>query len=272
MSKFPKELMRIWPNLIYIVAMPVSFLLAVLLYEPRALCELMRTAEGAVPLHNVYSFNIAITVSILLVSMAAVRLPLYFLRRKIDQTIALFSVRCVIELVVMCAFEALYLTLMDKTEAGYFSFLGKSLSALGTVLMITYIILTLFYLYKSASVSEVIDEGTRLKFYDNRHQLKFATSAGSVLYIESNENYVVIHYLENGIEKRFQLRNSMKSIELLCEKAGFARTHRCFIINPSHIKTIRKDPGGQNFADLGCDRSEGIPISKKYLESISSIL
>jgi DNA-binding LytR/AlgR family response regulator len=64
----------------------------------------------------------------------------------------------------------------------------------------------------------------------------------------------------------------MKSIEPLCEQAGFARTHRCFIVNPMHIKSIRKDTGGVNFADLGCERSEGIPISKKYYDNITALL
>ncbi|MCH5173988.1 MAG: LytTR family transcriptional regulator DNA-binding domain-containing protein, partial [Bacteroidales bacterium] len=47
--------------------------------------------------------------------------------------------------------------------------------------------------------------------------------------------------------------------------------HRCFIVNPAHIKTIRKE-NGQNFAELGCERAEGIPISKKYHDSIASML
>lgn len=271
MNRFPKEFLRLWPNIVYIAAMPVCFLIAVLLYEPKGLCELMHTAEGTVNVQSVYSFNIAITTAILLVAMTAVRLPLYFLRRRIDQTMTMFCFRCTAELVILCAFEALYLVLMDKTSAGYFAFLGRSLSALGSVLLIPYIILSLWYCLKSASEEKPMDEGSRLKFYDNRHQLKFVTSAGAVLYIESNENYVVIHYLENGIEKRFQLRNSMKSIEPLCERAGFARTHRCFIVNPAHIKTIRKE-SGQNFAELGCERAEGIPISKKYHDSIASML
>ena len=92
-----------------------------------------------------------------------------------------------------------------------------------------------------------------------------------MLYIESNENYIIVHYLENAIEKRFQIRTSMKNIEPLCEQAGFARAHRCYIVNPLHVKSIRKGVGGLNFADLGTG-DDGIPISKKYYEGIAAML
>lgn len=272
MRNYPKAFGRFFPNLIYTLAIPASFLAAVLLYEPAALCRLMHTGENVSTIPDLYYFNTVICFAIILGVMVLGRLFLWLMRKKMPMTLWRYSFWCLGEIVLSCAFTALYLVLTSRGEDTWFAFWGRSISSIGSVLIYPYFILSLLYCYLEAGNGEPVGNDTRLKFYDNRHQLKFITEASSVLYIESNENYIVLHYLENGIEKRFQIRNSMKNIEELCERAGFARTHRCFIVNPTHIKSIRKDPGGVNFADLGCEGSEGIPISKKYYPNITSLL
>lgn len=272
MSSYPKAFGRFFPNLLYTLAIPAFFLVGALLYEPAALGRLMHTGEGISPIESIYPFNTAICFAIILGVMIMMRLFFWLMHRRIPMTLWRYFFWCIGEIILICAFTALYLVLTSRGEDSWFAFWGRSISSIGSILIYPYLIITLLYCYLEARNTESAWNDTRLKFYDNRHQLKFITEASSVLYIESNENYIVLHYLENGIERRFQIRNSMKNIEELCEVAGFARTHRCYIVNPLHIKTIRKDPGGLYFADLGCERSEGIPISKKYYSNITSLL
>lgn len=265
MSRFPKAFGRFFPNLVYTLGIPAFFLVSALAYEPAALSRLMATGNSV--------FNIVICFAIIFGVMLVSRLFFWLMHRRMPMTLWRYSFWCIGELLVCCAFTGLYLVLIAPSDYSWFYYFGRSVSAIGSVLIYPYIILFLLYCYLDAlNTRPDASADTRLKFYDNRHQLKFITEASSVLYIESNENYIVLHYLENGIEKRFQLRNSMKNIEPLCEQAGFARTHRCFIVNPLHIKTIRKDTGGYYFVDLGSERSEGIPISKKYYDSITTLL
>lgn len=262
MKGFPKALTRLPSTFIHIGAVPASFLIGALVYEPKALSALM----------NGDSFNIVICAAIILVVTAISRMTLWLIRKRFPSGLWRYSFWCIGEMLVCCAFTGLYLVLMDGArEGGFFHYFGQSVSSIGSILVVPYVFLALLYMALDDSDTAPVD-GMRLKFYDNRHQLKFITEARSVLYIESNENYIILHYLENGIEKRVQIRNSMKNIEPLCEQAGFARTHRCFIVNPLHIKSIRKETGGVNYADLGGERSEGIPISKKYYDSITSLL
>ncbi len=271
MNRFPKDLMRLPAGFIHVAAIPAAFLAAVLMYEPRALSQLMEAGSAHLAISNVQSFNAVICFAILLLCVLVSRLILWLVRKHVPADLWRYSFWCAGELLACCAFCGLYLVLMDHSaQGGYFHYFGKSFSSIGSVIVFPYIILTLLYMALQKPQELSSDSDIRLKFYDNRHQLKFITESSSVLYIESNENYVVIHYLENGIEKKFQLRNSMKNIEPLCERAGFARTHRCYIVNPLHVKMIRKEPGGVNIADLGL--SEGIPISKKYYDSLSAIL
>ena len=272
MARYPKSFGFFFPNLIYALAIPAFFLITVLLYEPEAQCKLMHTGEGISPIDNIYSFNIVICFAIIFGVVAGLRLFFWLMRKQMPMTLWRYSFWCLGELLFCCAFTALYLVLTARGADSWFSFFGRSISSIGSALIFPYVILGLLYCYLDALNADPAGTDARLKFYDNRHQMKFITESRSVLYIESNENYIILHYLENGVEKRFQIRNSMKNIEPLCEQAGFARTHRCFIVNPLHIKTIRKDPGGTPFADLGCERSEGIPISKKYYENITSLL
>ena len=271
MTSFPKALTRLPATFMHIGAIPAFFLISALLYEPKALSALMDAGSSWSDMQGLHTFNIVICFAIILVVTAIARMVLWLIRKHFPADLWKYSFWCIGEILVACAFTGLYLVLMDHSaQGGFFNYFGRSVSAIGSSLIYPYIILTLLYMAIEKPRALEADADARLKFYDNRHQLKFITEASSVLYIESNENYMVIHYLENGIEKKFQLRNSMKNIEPLCERAGFARTHRCYIINPRHVKLIRKEQGGVNVADLGL--SEGIPISKKYYDSIAAIL
>ena len=271
MTNFPKAITRLPASLIHILALPVSFMAAALMYEPKALGVLMGSGSDFTQIDNLHSFNIVICFAIILVVVAIFRMTLWLTRKHFPADLWRYSFFCISEMLVCCAFTGMYLVLMDHGAAGgYFNYFGRSVSSIGSMMIMPYVILTLLYMALEKPQAISPDSDIRLKFYDGRHQLKFITEASSVLYIESNENYIIIHYLENGVEKKMQIRNSMKNIEPLCEQAGFARTHRCFIVNPAHVKLIRREQGGMNTADLGI--GEGIPISKKYYDSIAAIL
>ena len=271
MNTFPKSLLRLGSAFLHVAAIPVWFLVCALIYQPRALDALMLAGDGYSAIADIKHFNMVICAAIMIVIMVLSRIPiLWVLRKNIPMTMLRYIFWCIVEIVVICAFCALYLSLIGR--ANYFVCFGRCFTSIGSVLILPYVLITLLYMVMQKQENAPLEEGARLKFYDVRHQLKFITEASSVLFIESNENYIVIHYLENGVEKRYQLRNSMKNIEPLCERAGFARTHRCYIVNPRHVKMIRKEPGGVNVADLGLSHGEGIPISKKYYDSIAAML
>ena len=271
MKAFPRAITRLPSTLIHIFGVSASFMVTALMYHPKGLDALMQAGSKYSQVGSVHIFNTVICFSIILVTLAISRMTLWLLRKRFPAKLWRYFFWCLGEVLACCAFTGLYLVLIDHADAGdYFIYLGRSIRCIASVISFTYLLLALLYMALDEPEILPADGSARLKFYDNRHQLKFITQASSVLYIESNENYIVIHYLDNGVEKRFQLRNSMKNIEPLCEKAGFARTHRCYIVNPVHVKLIRKEQGGNNVADLGLQ--EGIPISKKYYDSIAAML
>ena len=62
-----------------------------------------------------------------------------------------------------------------------------------------------------------------------------------VLYIQSEENYLKICYLENGELKFCILRSSMKRVEDLCSGHGLVRCHRSYFINKHRVKALQKE-------------------------------
>lgn len=273
MTSFPKALTRLPSTFIHMAGIPACFLAAAMLYEPKALTELLRAGADYTSMSGIHSFNTVICSAIIFLVLAALRITLWLIRKRFPADLWSYAFWCTGEILICCAFCGLYLGLMDHNDAGgYFHYFGAGISSIGSVLVNPYVVLTLLYLALDDSKAIPPESDIRLKFYDNRHQLKFITTASSITYIESNENYILVHYLENGIPKKFQIRTSMKNIEPLCERAGFARAHRCYIVNPLHVKQIRKGPNGTTFADLGDGTEEGIPVSKKYYENITSLL
>lgn len=272
MNEKLKSLLKFFPNVIYVLMMTLFFIASVLLYEPKGLCSLFHAGEGHMRIINVYYFNLTMAFCIVLVLLLISRLTLFLIRKHVNVSHNAYFGLCISELVAISAFIAFYLSLVSGSSDSYFVFLMKSLATIPPVMVIPQVFHYLAYQLHDARNSENLDEGVRLKFYDNRHLLKFITYASSVLFIESNENYINIHYLDAGAEKKYQLRNTMKSVETLSEKAGFVRVHRGYIVNPSHVKSVRKDEGGLYFADLGANISMEVPVSKRYYNNITALL
>ncbi len=268
MQGYPRSFAKFMPVYVYALVLPAAFLLGILWFEPARTHELL--CSGG---EQFYSFNISIVAAILLGVLSLSRVLLWLLRKHLAMTMGWYALWCVGETVLASAFAALFLVLMGKgADGGFFACFGRCIAMLGSIFICPYLILTLAYCLHDATAAPPAESGDRLKFYDLRHQLRFITTASSVLYIEAHENYIIVHYEENGIEKKCQVRNTMKSVEPLCEIAGFVRTHRSYMVNPAHVKQIRRTEGGYYFADLGTGDEEGIPVSRKYYDSVASVL
>lgn len=272
--EFPVQIRRFSAQFMIVAAVVAFYLIFALLYEPKALSDLLSTGQGFYRLGDMSAFNLAISTAIVLVSTCLLRGLFLAFKNKVSRSLASYSLWCFIEVVITASFLSLYFCLIDKVnpQSGtYFSYLIQSVRAYLCVSVFPYLIVTLLYMLQDARTSEPMEDNTRIRFYDNRHLLRFATTVSSVLYIEAEENYIVVHYLENGVPKKIQIRNTMKSLEPMCETGSFVRVHRSYIVNPKHVKQLRKDPEGFFFADLDVEGPE-IPVSKRYQKSLDAIL
>ena len=116
------------------------------------------------------------------------------------------------------------------------------------------------------------EDNSLIRFYDEYKKLKFVIAPEAVLFIKSEDNYVQIHYMDNGRTRKFILRSSMRALEETLSRHGLVRCHRSYFINPAFIKIVHRDSSGIIVAELKQEGFESIPISRKYQEEITRLL
>ena len=122
-----------------------------------------------------------------------------------------------------------------------------------------------------SSSSVPLDAKTEMfNFYDEKGELKLSVRPEMVYYIESADNYAVIHYLNgNKLDKIF-LRNTLKNIEWRFRDRNVVRCHRSYIINLNKVQMLRRDEN-EMLLDFGDDRVPPIPVSKGYVENVVNL-
>ncbi|HKJ16856.1 MAG TPA: LytTR family DNA-binding domain-containing protein [Xanthomonadales bacterium] len=91
-----------------------------------------------------------------------------------------------------------------------------------------------------------------------------------LLYLESEDNYVNISYLENRQPKSHLIRSSLKRLEGMIDDPNLARCHRSFIVNLSRVRSCRGNRHGLHLKLQGMDGI--VPVSRKYTDRILDTL
>ena len=265
MSQIPTVFRRFIPQLLHVIVLPIFFFTFMLILRPRGIVEFLG--------NDWFGVHLTIISCIALISTAVARVVYYVIPMKLNYTLYVFW--CLVEIVFMSFFTALYLWLVFDKSMLYFEFLTSSFQFLFMSLVFAYVILGLsLRIYEFHHKEYSLDDNVaqRMRFYDQQHNLKIVLTAPSILYIAAEENYVNIFYNENGRVRSYNLRSSMKAIDELCQDNGLMRCHRSFYINPAHVKVLRKDRDGIMYAELDAEDVRHIPVSKKYYAHLSDML
>lgn len=266
MNKFPSIFTALRSNLCFVLAIPVFWLCFVLLYQPSSVVELLNMRQ------NLLNFNATIIMCILLGVMIISRSVLMVLHRTLKWNWQKFIVWEVAELLTMSLFTALYLTLMYHGEFAYFHMVGQCLYYLLIITLFPYVIFNLSFAYVALLEQDTIYDDSLMRFVDNTQKLKLMIASSAVLYVEADENYVHVRYMEGEKQKDYPLRASMKSLEELMQKHGLIRCQRSYYINPQHIKVLRRDKEGMISAELDVPNQKSIPVSPRYYDSLAKWL
>ncbi len=117
-------------------------------------------------------------------------------------------------------------------------------------------------------------KGNRLEkitLFDNSGVLKLSVSSSQLYYIESDDNYIKVWYLDGkGSLKTYMLRCRLKTVEESFAGTELVRCHRKFIVNMAKVKVLRKEKDGYEL-ELDDDRIEPIPVTKTYTENVLSL-
>ena len=249
-------------NLSFVVALPLFWLSFVLLYQPQMWVKLLDMETASL------NFNATIIMCILLGVVLISRGILLAVHNTLRMNWSRIIQWELCEVLSMSMFAALYVTLMYHGEYPYFHVVGKCLYALLLTMIYPYVVLNLAFAYVGEKEKEVYDDSL-MSFVDNTQKLKLMIASSAVLYVEADENYVHVRYIEGERVKDYPLRTSMKSLEELMQKHGLLRCQRSYYINPNHIKVLRRDKEGVISAELDVPNQKSIPVSPKYYEAVA---
>ena len=245
MKTLARTFYKIQPTVMFFTVVPVFYFLFVLAYNPFGISDFLSAGQGR------YTLNLIICTLIVLGVMAVSRILLYLLRRLLDLNWSLYILWCTGEVVVIGLFMSIPMGIGWAGVHTYF---------------------TTMSLGKQARLAPTVDERTLIRFYDEQKRLKIVLSSEAILYIESEDNYVHITYLDNGRIKEYTLRSSMRALEEALERHGLVRCHRSFFLNPAHVELVRKDAVGFALAQLDREEVKPIPVSKRYYDALTALL
>jgi len=180
------------------------------------------------------------------------------------------------EIMAMALFYALFPKFVLKDVRIFTEIVKQSARNTSLVLLLPYSIMWLYFSWRDKKEQieklagiQALSGNVRdmIPFYDDKSVLKFSVKKENLLYIESDENYVSICYLNKGKVSKYLLRETMKKMEENFSATEIIRCHRSYIVNFEKVKVIRKDKDGLKL-ELEAPSSIDIPVSKTYVDNV----
>jgi len=263
MTKVPSSMVSVSTVLIHVFAIPAFFLGFILIYDSQWIDRFLEVGLGIV-------FNTLMLTCILIGVAVASRVGIWAVGKQWRLSWWQYALWSFGEIFVFSCFAALYMALVYGSF-GYFPALGVCLRMSFAVISYPYIIFALLIAFIRPDEDSVAEEDL-VRFADSTGRLKLVIAHDVLLYIEAQENYVSIHYMEGEKLKEYSLRQSMRGIEDLMSKHGIIRCQRSYFVNPRHVKVLRRDKEGFIQAELDINTSKPVPVSPKYYEQLSKML
>ena len=263
MAKTPSSLLSLTTLLLHVLAMPVFFLGFILIYDSLWIDAFLEAGLGVI-------FNALMLMCIMIGIEGISRALMMMVGNSHRISWWQYALWSLAELIVFSCFAALYMALIYGTY-GYFPALGVCLRISFAIMPYPYMVFALLFALIRPDEAEASEEDL-VRFADSTGRLKLVIAHDVILYIEAQENYVSIHYMEGGKHKDYSLRQSMRGIEDLMAKHGIIRCQRSYFVNPRHVTVLRRDKEGFIQAELDVLQSKPVPVSPKYYEQLSKML
>ena len=152
-----------------------------------------------------------------------------------------------------------------------------SLKVTSLVLLFPYTLTFLYFSWqeKNRKLNELSESPPSTKpilpvmipFRDEKGELRFSVKPDDLLYLESADNYVAIHYLDGNKQASYMIRNSLKNLEEELRELNILRCHRSYMVNFEKVKMIRKETDGL-VLELDIPEKQSLPISQSYVDEV----
>lgn len=220
-------------------------------------------------------------VGALLIMSASKRL-LYRVQNRVRFTFAKYIAWLLAEVVAISLFYTLFTSVfIAPFEQPVWMILLKAVWCVLMIMAIPYTIQTLYAAYRAKTEElqmlqyemslggepTTVTYPSLINLYDYNGTLKLTISADSLYYMESQDNYVKIFYMNHGKLMSYMLRCRTKSIEENLAETSMVRCHRSYMVNVMKINNIRKK-GKARYVVLDNSDIKPIPVSKSYFKNL----
>ncbi|MCD7899745.1 MAG: LytTR family transcriptional regulator DNA-binding domain-containing protein [Bacteroides sp.] len=206
------------------------------------------------------------------------RVIMYYHSKKHVITYGQYAVWILLEIFFMSLFYTIYTKSLNPEREWMHVFKESSVNT-ALVLLLPYTLIHLYFSYvesknklrqlEGQQHAESLVKKNVYSFYDEKNELRLSVKKGSLLYIESADNYVNIWYLNKAQQlTKFMLRNSLKAIEESLADTSVLRCHRSYMVNFEQVKVIRRQKDGV-YLEFTIEKVPDIPISKTYSEKVT---
>lgn len=207
------------------------------------------------------------------------RIFMFYYSRKREISYVTYFFWVVLEILFMSLFYTIFtLSIEANQHRDVIATFKSAMVNTALVLLLPYITLWFYFGWEESKKRLAIIEGQseeapdtipdNILFTDDKGTLRFSVRHSDLLYIESDDNYVTIHYSAGGKIKSFLLRNTLKKIEEELSDTPVARCHRSFLVNFTRVKVMRRERENL-FLELDAEMSQDIPVSKSYREKVA---
>ncbi|MHC1776888.1 MAG: LytR/AlgR family response regulator transcription factor [Lentimicrobium sp.] len=203
------------------------------------------------------------------------RIIMYHSRHRVTIRLWHYLVWVMAEVFFMGLFYSLYQKLILADVRFLPDIVVVSVQNTALVLLLPYSVLWLYFSWsenkrKLESFGQAKDmepQKGMIHFNDERGILRLSVKTEHLLYLEAADNYIYIHFLDNGQPERHLLRNNLKKLNEELGHSPLVRCHRSFMVNSDKVKLIRRGKDGL-LLELDLHELLTIPVSKTYVNEV----
>lgn len=258
-------------NIIRLVGFTALFALVFInIYKPFSSSNWYKVSEF---MFFVYSSVIILT-GVLVVVIS--RLIMYFYSKRHKISYWKYGIWVFLEILFMSVFYTVYTIVLNPGRDVMEVFEG-SVKNTALVLLLPYFVLWFYFGWRESvrKLEQIenpddftINSPGSIAFRDEKGVLRISLSMCDLMYIESSDNYVLIHYTINDKIKRYLLRNTLKNLEKEFQRTNVVRCHRSYLVNLDRVKVLRRGKEGL-FIELDAQGADDLPVSKSYQQKVS---
>lgn len=157
----------------------------------------------------------------------------------------------VFELIIASSFTFFFYNILGEFHDFYFSSYLKHLVQIGTVLLLPIFAVHFYYKHRTtvknleeilslSTANHELDELILLRGDYKKDQLHI--KLGDIVYMESQDNYLALYYLQQEQLKKHLLRSTLSKMEARLNSPHFIKCNRAQLVNLVHLhasKTIK---------------------------------